>query len=304
MSTTLTHLSAFPGFTALGNEALAAALDALPGYEATVTARAALETATAAADTALSDARVDRDRLVERVAESMRDGSTPAGVPRDALKATTALAQAQATRDLLSEVSNRLSTERDQRLTTAPDTLLRHLHGQLRDVVTEARDLDLAGATDADEAIAAGVVAAWQGFLALRSHYFVIRDAQRTVVGRFVTDHTITAHLDTFGALRNYADLFPRWLDAVRRVPERIVNGDAITYAPSWPTDPAAFFLHAVTHPDLDLWVPTARDLQDAYKGAHAAALRADAARQDDEPQTDEQARNERRRRELERQYL
>lgn len=289
-----------------GNATLVAAVEAVPGYAAHAAAKAALTPRVQAAAADLAAAQAARADLARDTADALLAGAAlPADVPKRAAACHDALTRAEATVTLLKSVTSHLTEQSDAILRGAPSALLDHLNGQLQAAVMEARALDLAAATDAEEAIEVGSTEAWSRFATLRATALYIREAQRTVMTRLV-DSDLAQHLDTFGAVRNYAALFPRWFENQQRIPASTLNGEPVPFAPPWPTDPPSFWLYAATHPDLDAWVPTPDQLREAVAAATTEARQNRAAKEaeEDSRATPEQRARLRSRAYLERMYL
>lgn len=305
----LAHLSMFPAFAGLSNPALAAALEALPAYREHEAAKVRIATALQAASGDLLTATQARLAHVQQVADVAKaDKPQPADFATRAAKSAAAVTEAREAVALVQEADRLLAAERDSILSAAPAALSEHLDGQLQDVLQRARGLDLRGATAAQEALDAGTGQAWQEYVKLTAAAADIRAAQRIIHAHLSHASDTAGHLTTFGAVRNYTTLFPRWFDRQRNKPVGVVNGDPVYPAPPWPEDdPAGVWAYAVRHHEVDLWVPTPAQLRDAYTEARAEALRA-AALEDRKNAglnlTPEQRRWEENRALLERQYL
>ena len=278
----LPHLPLFPAFAGSSNPALLAALASLPDYDQHETASETLGEAKIKASTDLLTATRARLTLVEQVAATARAGKPISeALTRRAAQVVTGLAEAAALVTILQEADQQLATGRDQILSAAPAALMRHLDGQLQAALAEARGLGLGAVSDAQHAIDAGMVEAWQRYLSLTGIHAVIRSAQQLVTAHLAGNNGLMAqHLHTFGAVRNYADVFPQWYDHQRRVALGTVNGEPIYATPPWSeTDPAGLWRYAVQHFHVELWVPTAAELQAAYTEAVTEARQLDTAR-------------------------
>lgn len=210
--------------------------------------------------------------LVDDVLHRLAAGDpVPNTLDDAAYDASKAAAQTQAGLDVLLAVEGRLASERDEVVLNGADDLARDLDARVKAVVSEARALDLQGAVDADEALERGVGEAWTALTKLCSRYFQLREAQRQAMAYLSRDEQ---HVDGFGFLENYAELYPRWYDAGRPQPQRsLIDGARVVAAPSseaapWPDSPAGRFLWLVTHPEAEPWVPTARQLEQAVTAA------------------------------------
>ncbi len=308
-TTALPHLPMFPAFAGTGNKALIAALEALPDYTAHEAAKTRVSTAMGEATSALMTATQAHLALVQRVTDTARaDRPIPKGLPQQANETAAALTAAQAFVNVLREADQQLSQGRDQILTTAPDALLSDLSDQLEVILNEARQLGVESVSTAQEAIDAGLVEQWQRYLTLTVRHREIRAAQALVTGHLVGGDMASQHLSTFGQARNYADLFPKWYARAHGHSTSTLNGEPVYDSPPWSEGQAeGLWSYAVQHDDVDLWVPTARQLSAAVAIATTEARAAENAQAREDqglPLTpDERARLDRRRH-LERQYL
>lgn len=268
-TTTLPHLRMFAGFAGTTNASLLAALDSLPGYRTADAAVSNLRDAKAAAAVELTAASGARQALVGEVAQAVAAGRTDPTVPARLAELDAAVAQATAYASLLEEVENDLAATQDETLRAAPADLSRHLDGQLQKAITAARSVSLGNVTSAQEAIDAGSVKAWQTHLTLAETYLQIREAQAQVNASLARDHLVAQHLHTFGAVRNYPGVFPRWYDRQRGVVTGSLNGDPVYLELPWDEDDRlGLWRYAIQHPEVELWVPDARQLSTAYSDA------------------------------------
>jgi len=269
-TTALPHLPLFPAFAGTGNPALLAALEALPDYAEHEAAKTRVSTAMGDATTALMTATRAHLALVQRVTDTARaDRPIPRGLPQQASETAAALTAAQALVNVLRDADQQVSQGRDQILATAPDVLLSDLSDQLEVILDEARRLGIESVSTAQEAIDAGLVEQWQRYLALTSRHSEIRSAQTLVTGHLVGGDLASQHLSTFGQVRNYAELFPAWHARAAGAPVRTLNGEPVYDSPPWDEEsPDGLWSYAVRHPEVDLWVPTGRQMRDAYTNA------------------------------------
>ncbi len=281
-------------FTGDGNPELEAAVKALPGKTAKDKAQATLRQALRDAQTAVADASAERVAIAADLLAAIRTGKpTLASVKARGEAYSVKVQGAQDWLALLQWAGVSLTTE--QNAATSHTALLEHLDGRLQNILAEARSLDLAGATTAEDAIREKVTDAWERAGELERQYRDVRSAQSTVVRVLAQDQTASAHLDTHGTVRNYAALFPRWHDAQRGVPVASYNGAHIYATPPWSTEgPQGLWRYAVAHDDVELWVPTVSDLHAAYQAALAEAV-ADRNAQEAQQPTLEQAERLRR---------
>jgi len=279
-TTALPHLSLFPALEGVSNPALAPALRSLPDYDQNQAGKQRIATELQSANAALLAAVHDRMEVVHQaVATAQADKPQPRALPRQAAKSAAALAEARELVAVLQEADKLLAEGRDRLLTTAPDALLRHLGGQLQAALAEARacGLDESVAT-ADEAIDAGQVDAWKTVTRLAAVASDIRAAQRLVWAHLVRGSDLQQHLDSFGQVRNYVDLFPEWLGRQRGKAISTFNGEPVYPTPPWDENTLDdLWAYAVRHHEVDLWVPTPAELRDTYAQAHADVLRVEA---------------------------
>lgn len=269
------NIPRFPAFTGLGNDALIGALNDLVGFNEAQTGLCTIAHQLAKARADLLAATESRAQLVQRVADSTRAGKrVSAGFAGQAREVESAVHAAGAVLAVLGEVEDVVAQDRDQVLDSAPATLLEHLDLQLTEALTEARSLGLGTVDGAQEAIDAGLVDAWQRFVGLSDVHDQIRSAQRLVAMHLVSDHNFTQLLDTFGAVRNFADLFPAWYDRQRMVTVVDSIGDAMLATPPWPEGDglSGLWRYAVEHSEAELWVPTPAELHNVHDAALADA--------------------------------
>ncbi|GAA3681953.1 hypothetical protein GCM10023081_20060 [Arthrobacter ginkgonis] len=257
---------------------LKAALSSLAGYDARTRAMEALKAPLAQAKTAQQDAQDAAAHLAATLASDLltaepadAQATIEAGTT-EAARAAENVRTAEATVKLLEAAEQHLGTELDTIIQGGYNQLLRHLNGTLQDAYAESRQLGLHGIENAEDAITAGKTDEWRRMVELRTLVFRIRDAQGTIVGRLGT-HDAIQKLKTFAALRNYAELWPAWLEVGRG---SVWGRENLT--PPWPTvngDPEPVGLHAwiLDHPEAEPWVPTDAELAATVKDAKAAAL-------------------------------
>lgn len=300
------HLSLFPVFVGLDNHALDAALEALPDYRQQEVAEARIATALQAAMGDLLKATQARLAHVRRVVDTAKaDKDQPANLAAQAAKGAQAVNEARESVAILQEAARILASGRDNILSMAASALAGHLNGQLQDALHSARALELGGATDAQGALDAGTGAEWQSYVKLTATAAEIREAQRLVATHL--SRGAGQHLDTFGAVRNYAVLFPAWFDRQRRKPISFFNGEPIFPSPPWAEDDlSGLWAYAVQHHEVDLWVPSQAQVDAAYSKALAdARLLAQAEERDyqNQPLTADEKQRLQLHRSLERQH-
>lgn len=158
--------------------------------------------------------------------------------------------------------------------------LNKHLDEQLQQVLDEVRSLGLGAIRTAQAAIDQGKVEAWQRYQTLTDAYSEIRAAQQLVAQHLVQSDLLRQPLETFGAVRNYAELFPGWFDRQRQVVIGTVNGEPVHVSPPWSdSDPLGLWQYAVQHDEVELWVPTPAQVQAAYTMALTEARQVENAR-------------------------
>ncbi len=308
-TTALPHLPLFPAFAGTRNPPLIAALEALPDYDEHETAKARIAAAMTAATGTLMTATQGQLSLVQKVIDTARaDKPLPQAFAAQAAKTGADLTEARAVIDVLREADQQLLAGRNQILTAAPDALLRHLCQQLEDILDEARSLELDGVSSPQGAIDAGKVDQWQRYLVLTVEHAEIRSAQGMVTAHLVGGDMASQHLSTFGQVRNYSELFPAWHARATDRPVRTLNGEPVYDSPPWDEEsPDGLWSYAVRHPEVDLWVPTARQLRDAYTNAATDARYLENAQAQEEqalPLTADQRDRLARQTLLEHQYL
>lgn len=307
-TTPLPHLSLFPVFVGLNNQALDAALEALPDYRQQEVAEARIATALQAAMGDLLKATQARLAHVRTVVDTAKaDKDQPANLAAQAAKGAQAVNEAREAVAILQEAARILASGRDNILSMAASALAGHLNGQLQGALHSARALELGGATDAQGALDAGTGAEWQSYVKLSATAAEIREAQR-LVATHLSRGSGGQHLDTFGAVRNYGVLFPAWFDRQRRKPISSFNGEPIFPSPPWAEDdPSGLWAYAVQHHEVDLWVPSQAQVDAAYSKALAdARLLAQAEERDyqNQPLTADEKQRLQLHRILERQHL
>ena len=256
---------------------LRAALSSLSGYDDHTRAAEAIKAPLAKSRTELQEAQATAEQLADMLAIVLLSGTTEAAEEienssSNAAQAADAEFAAAAKIKLLEAAEQRIGTELDQIISTGRDKILRHLNTALQDAYRKSRALELRGIHDAEDAISADKADEWAEMIKLRTTVFQIRDAQALIVGR-LGSHEAVQQYKSFGLIRNYAELWPSWLEARSGAQWGRENIRA-----PWPTtaagdiDPVEFHAWILANADAEPWVPTDAELLAAVKEAIAEA--------------------------------
>jgi hypothetical protein len=209
-----------------------------------------------------------------------QDEPLPASLPSDTWHRTHAIEMNIQLENVFSSVLQLLAGRRDQVIDSGCTAVMSHLDREIRACVTEARALDLGDASNAEEAIDAGMGDAWGRMRQLRLRYTEVRNAQQTMIRTAYgnTDYD----LQLFGFLANVTELVPRWAD-IKRGRTMLVDGDHFEMIDGgrYPWLPALGMLDDEVEDSHDLrftwlvatpaavpWVPTPEQLRQAAKAA------------------------------------
>lgn len=272
---------------ASGSSLLDQARAAMPGMPQVLTAIGLV-------DEALREGRarqVGRDVVEDTLAALMTGKGLPVdlGEQARAVQAEVEIKQARAA--TLQKVAERLRQERRDLQVDGADAGLAVLAAALEKILTGARKVftDLGPVGSAQDAINADVVPAWQLTGPLVARYGELRHVQTMFVAAvmfataerlrfdFVTPEA-TRLVDTFGTVRNYAEMPPgqAWSGSgqITAPVVQIRNDAAVEYrasptrTPPWLTDDPIANLRWLVSPAAQPWVPTIGELQAASEAA------------------------------------
>ncbi len=203
----------------------------------------------------------------------------PPTLPEDTWKAANAPEITRHLGHVFDQALQQIAAHRDRIIHEGADAIVSHLDRAVRECVDEARTLKLKGDTTAEEAIDAGVGAAWGRMRALRATYGEIRDAQATVTRVVYRPNGID--LRGFGFLRNFAEFVPdfdaqrggRFMDTAFAAGTRPTRYPWLPAVPSMThedpiDDDDLRFAWLVRTPEAVPWVPTPAQLEDARQAA------------------------------------
>lgn len=240
------------------NPKLAAAMSAVPKFDLMSTMLADLVDG---AKTITPPA--SRDEVTAEVFASLAAGD---GIPADTLARYTEAAVAEqafiSAQDDLDAIYVRLVQERDSLLQSGLASMCGALNDDLQRIYSAMREL-LPFPANAEQAIALGKVDQFKKASALRSEYFQIRGAHRTLLSSGIskTDDEfrylskgwpIVGHAASLGAI--WPDL-PEWHKYGKKLGDA---GRLVKLTPPWPDpDTEAFLDWLLGHPEANPWVPT-----------------------------------------------
>jgi hypothetical protein len=201
---------------------------------------------------AKNDDRAVLGLAARTASELLETGHIPDSLATDAWAAAHSNDLAAAATAVLAEVEVIISGRVADAIMPQRDAILSGLHDRLKAVLVEARSLPPMGGPD--EAIDSGRVKEWQKFTALRSRYLGLREAQRVVMIDFQGSwQEPTA--STAGYFRRYPLVHPGFWRP---------NADGFAIPNPVPEHEYDRFAWVVAHPDIEAWIPTVPELEEA----------------------------------------